>query len=219
MVNEASAQGCNGTMKQRICGVILSGGQSSRMGAEKALLSLAGKPLIAHVAERLAPQVMLLAINANGDPARFAALGLPIIPDRDGGTASAGPLSGILAGLAFAQRAGAGWMVTAAADMPFLPYDLVARLAAAADAGTLVCLAQGGAGMEPLCALWRADALAPLEAAFAKGERAIRRAALALPHRIAPFAPGEPDPFLNLNTPDDLAKAAALPQRPPPDDR
>ena len=197
-------------MNSRVMGIILAGGQSSRMGAEKALLSLSGKPLIAHVAARLAPQVALLAINANGNHARFAALDLPVIADRPPAVASAGPLAGIVAGLAFARDAGMGWLATAAADMPFLPRDLVSRLVAVADAETLVCLAEGKRGLEPLCALWRVAALPLLEAAEASGERSVHRIALAMSHRIARFAHSEPDAFLNLNTPAEFAAAEAL---------
>ncbi|MEM6490044.1 MAG: NTP transferase domain-containing protein, partial [Pseudomonadota bacterium] len=82
----------------KIAGVILAGGLARRMGGgDKALLALAGRPLLAHVIERLAPQVDGLALNANGDPARFARFGLPVLADTVPGFA--GPLAGVLAGM------------------------------------------------------------------------------------------------------------------------
>ena len=110
-------------------GVILAGGLATRMGGgDKCLLELASRPLLAHVIERLAPQAGPLALNANGDPARFAPFGLPVLPDSVPGFP--GPLAGVLAGLDWAQALGAAQIVTVAADTPFFPTDLVARLQA-----------------------------------------------------------------------------------------
>jgi molybdenum cofactor guanylyltransferase len=198
-------------MKQRrICGVILAGGQSSRMGAEKAFVHLGRKPLLAHVIARFAPQVAALALNANGDPARFAAFGLPVIADAIDDAPSQGPLAGIIAALRFARDGGFDRLATVPADAPFLPTDLVTRLAAAWQPGARLCLAQGESGVEPLFGLWRADALPNIEAAFARGERAIHRLAAALGAAAAAFPPApETDSFWNINTPQDLARAEA----------
>ena len=117
-----------------ILGVILAGGQSSRMGGgDKCLLSLGGRPILAHVIDRLRPQVDGLALNANGDPERFAAFGLPVLPDSVGGFP--GPLAGVLAGMDWAAGQGAEAIVTAAADTPFFPDDLVRALRTATVAG------------------------------------------------------------------------------------
>jgi molybdenum cofactor guanylyltransferase len=110
-----------------IAGVVLAGGRSSRMGVEKALVDFAGRPMLAHVLARFAPQVMALAINANGDPARFAAFGAPVIADL--APDQPGPLAGIAAALAWAQAHGCSRVATVPCDAPFLPRDLVARLA------------------------------------------------------------------------------------------
>src|SRR3954470_14389743 len=112
-----------------VCGIILAGGLARRMGGgDKPLKEIAGKPILAHVIERLQPQCARLVLNANGDPARFASFGLPVIADDVADFP--GPLAGILAGLEWmaANRPDATWMLSAAGDCPFLPRDLVARL-------------------------------------------------------------------------------------------
>ena len=116
-------------MPEGMIGVVLAGGKSSRMGGgDKALLPLGGRPLLAHVIERLAPQVAEIVLNANDDPGRFAAFGLPHVPDRLAG--QMGPLAGIHAGLAWAEanRPESRFVITVAADTPFFPNDLVSRL-------------------------------------------------------------------------------------------
>src|SRR5690242_6663170 len=115
-----------GQTRPEVVGVILAGGQSRRMGGtDKAFLPLAGRPLIAHVIERLRPQVDAVVVNSNGDPARFADFGLEVIADAIGGFQ--GPLAGILTGMQWARRhaRNARWIATAAADTPFLPRDVV----------------------------------------------------------------------------------------------
>ncbi len=193
-----------------IWGVILAGGRSSRMGGgDKALLALAGRPMLAHVVDRLAPQVAALALSANGDPGRFAAFGLPVLPDPVPG--QPGPLAGILAGLDWAAERGARAVVSTPADTPFLPRDLVARLAAAGDLSRPVVVttpgAGGGVAAHPASALWPVACRAALRAALAAGER-----------RVGAFAEAEGSAtvllaaagFRNLNTPADLAEAEAL---------
>ena len=188
----------------RIAGLILAGGQGRRMGAEKALVALAGRPLVAHVAARLAPQVAALALSANGDPARFAALGLPVLPDLPG-EAGEGPLAGLRAGLDWAARAGAEALITVATDTPFLPADLVERLAAASG-GLRPSHAVSGGRAHYTAALWPLARTAAVAERFAAGERRLR-ACLGDAAEVA-FA-GDPDPFANLNTPEDLARAEA----------
>ena len=117
---------------QSALGLILDGGLGRRMGgADKGLMLLAGRPMLAHVIERLAPQCGRLAISANGDPARLAAFGLPVVSDEPQNYA--GPLAGVLAGLELASRIAPGisHVATAPADAPFLPQDFVSRLGAA----------------------------------------------------------------------------------------
>lgn len=189
----------------RIFGTILAGGQSSRMGTDKALAALAGQTLLAHVIARFSPQVEALALSANGDPARFAAFGLPVLPD----TGSHGPLSGVLAALLWAEPQGATAVVTVPVDGPFLPPDLVPRLCLAAEPGQGPALAASSNGWHPTFGLWPVTLAAPLAGFLASGAKArVRDFATAHGVRIADF----PDDlaFANANTPDDLTRLAAL---------
>jgi molybdopterin-guanine dinucleotide biosynthesis protein A len=190
-------------------GVIVAGGLSRRMGREKALLPLAGRPLIRHVIDRFGPQVASLAINANGEPGRFAGFDLPVIPDHD--REAAGPLAGIEAALGRAQALGADHIAVVPADAPFLPADLVGRLSAALATGDLAAVAQGPRGPEPLFGIWRVEALEPLRECLRLERRAVRDLLGVIPHGVASFeARGVLDPFTNLNTPQELAEAERI---------
>lgn len=193
-----------------IAGVVLAGGRASRMGGgDKALLPLAGRPMLAHVVARLAPQVAALALSANSDPARFAAFGLPVLPDPMPG--QPGPLAGILAGLDWAAGLGARAVVSTPVDTPFLPGDLVAKLAAAGDLARPVVVVTPGAGggvdLHPASALWPVACRAALRAALAGGERRVRAFAEAEGCRSVVLAA---EGFRNVNTPAELAAAEAL---------
>lgn len=184
-------------MGGEIAGIVLAGGQSRRMGGgDKGLLDLGGRPVIAHVIERLG---CARAISANGDPARFARFGLPVLPDSVPDWP--GPLAGVLAGMDWAAGQGIARIVTAAADTPFFPRDLGTRLAAAKAP---VVMATGG-GDHPAFAMWDVALRDDLRAALHSGTRRMRdwmdaRGAL----RVE--IPGE-DPFFNINTPADLDAA------------
>jgi len=200
-----------------IVGVVLAGGRSQRMGGrEKALLDLAGRPMLAHVIERLAPQVSRLAINANGDPARFAAFGRPVIADQ---TADyPGPLAGILAGLRWASAVAprSAFLATVSSDAPFIPLDLVARLADASAGGDIIA-AQSRGAVHPVVALWPLGIALRLERALATGQRGVQRWAEMEGMRRVDFAPTSVeghtiDPFFNVNTPEELAEAETLMQ-------
>ncbi|WP_372602886.1 molybdenum cofactor guanylyltransferase MobA [Actibacterium sp.] len=191
-------------------GLILAGGQASRMGGrDKALLPLAGRPLLAHVLDRLEPQVARVALSAAGDAARFERFGLPVL--KDAGNDPAGPLAGILAGLEFAATQGADHIVTVAVDTPFFPGDLVPQLLLAAEsAGTPIALAASHGNLHPVFGLWPVALRDDLRAALAAGTRRVRVWAQDQGMARAEFpAPGL-DPFFNINTPDDLAQAQAL---------
>lgn len=186
----------------KIAGVIVAGGRSTRMGAEKALSMVAGKPILQHIVDRIAPQVDALALNANGDPARFASIGLPVIADlrTDIGT----PLAGLHAGLHWTVSQGFDAMLSLPSDCPFLPRDLAARLGAA----RLPSIASSGGERHVLTGLWPSTLLPVLEAALGEGGvfRVKDWAALAqarfVEWPVIPF-----DPFFNVNKPEELAEA------------
>ena len=180
------------------------------MGAEKALLALAGRPLIAHVVERLRPQVDELFINANGDAARFRSFGCAVVAD-EAGADLAGPLAGVSAAIAFARARGFSLLATAPCDAPFLPLDLVARLATAmAASGAPVALAEARAASSR-CSRCGARSR---QAKSRRSSRAARRARAESWRGSAPPASSSrptraATPFANLNGPDDFAAAEA----------
>ncbi len=182
--------------------LILAGGQGTRLGgADKAFLPLGGQPLIAHVLARLAPQVTHIAISANGDAARFAAFGLPVLADAQTGR---GPLAGVAAGLAWAATLGATALLTVPVDTPFIPHDLLTRLHPAPNAAVY-------AGRQHhLVALWPVGFLPVLQRFLAAPGAYRVRDALALCRAGQVAFPAPADPFMNLNTPDDLAAARRL---------
>ncbi|MCW8842847.1 MAG: molybdenum cofactor guanylyltransferase MobA [Rhodobacteraceae bacterium] len=199
-------------------GIILAGGKATRMGGgDKGRLEVGGQSLLGRVINRLEPQVAGLALNANGDATRFADTGLPVLadslPDHPG------PLAGVLAGLDWAAEQGADRIVTAAADTPFFPQDLVARLeaeakgmeiplvlAASRDADT------GKLWRQPTFGLWPVALRHDLRAALEGGLRKVVLWTQQHGGREAVFEDSGPDPFFNINTPDDLATAQALVQ-------
>lgn len=204
-------------------GVILAGGLATRMGGgDKGLLQVGGQSLLSRVCDRLAPQVSGLALNANGDAARFADLGLPVVADSIEGFA--GPLAGVLAGLDWAAEQGADAIVTAAADTPFFPTDLVARLVAASDGQPhpLVLattprtgdeLKSGGrsrVNRHPTFGLWPVALRDDLRAALHDGLRKVVIWTDQHHGREALFEATPFDPFFNVNTPEDLARAEEL---------
>jgi molybdopterin-guanine dinucleotide biosynthesis protein A len=197
-------------------GLILAGGQGSRMGGrDKAFCPLAGRPLIAHVCDRLARQGVRLAISANGDAGRFARFGLPVLADPMPGFP--GPLAGVLAGLDWARALGFGGVVSVAVDTPFFPEDLVARLLAPGGAAVAAAADdQGVIRRHPTAAFWPVTVAPALRDWLASGERRLGGFARAVGAAEVVFAratdavatdPMAPDPFANINTPDDLARA------------
>ncbi len=199
----------------KIVGLLLAGGQSRRMGGgDKSLRPLGGRPLLDHVVERVRPQVAALVLNANGDPARFAGFGLPVVADSV--PDFAGPLAGILAGLewAAANRPECPLVASIATDSPFLPQDLVARLQRGmADAGAeLACAASRGQA-HPVIGLWPVRLRAALrQAVVEEGVRKVDVWTGRYKLATVPFdddAVGV-DPFFNANRPEDFDRAAAL---------
>jgi molybdenum cofactor guanylyltransferase len=189
----------------RIFGVILAGGEGRRMGADKAFVLLSGRPLIAHVLDRLEPQVERVLISANGDAARFAPFGCRVVAD----TAPQGPLSGVLAALTVAASQGATHLVSTPVDTPFLPGDLLPQLLLAAESSPEgLAMAADATGDHPATALWPVGLAPALSEFLAAGEAKVMR--FIGVHRAVRAVFPDPRAFLNLNTPEDLAAAEAL---------
>jgi molybdopterin-guanine dinucleotide biosynthesis protein A len=208
-----------GRASEAIVGVVLAGGLGRRMGGgDKPLHAIGGRPMLAHVIDRLAPQVERIVINANGDPARFAAYGLPVVPDPIAGFL--GPLAGILAGMRWstANALRARLVASVAGDTPFFPADLVARLAhAQADRRDAISLAASAGGTHPVFGLWPVALADELEAFLKAGDtRKIlafvdRHTRIDVPFEDIPLPDGETaDPFFNVNTPQDARRAEEI---------
>ncbi|SCY02357.1 molybdenum cofactor guanylyltransferase MobA [Microvirga guangxiensis] len=196
-------------------GVILAGGLARRMGGgDKPLLRLGGQTLLAHVAQRLAPQCESMILNANGDLSRFGMLDIPVVQDSI--SDNPGPLAGVLAALEWAalHKPSITWVATVPGDTPFIPRDLVLRLHAARDAAStpLACAASGANQHYTTC-LWPVDLRHDMRHALLEGMRRVEDW-MKLHGSTAAFWPAEPfDPFFNINTPDDLAAAQDIFER------
>lgn len=195
-------------------GVVLAGGQARRLGGcDKGLTAVGARTILARVVATVAPQVAALALNANGDPARFAGLGLPVLADSVEGFA--GPLAGILAGLDWAAaRPGCGWLLSVPTDTPFLPADLAERLAAAIAAGAPAAIATSGGRGQPVIGLWPVGLAGALRRFLV--ERGERKAGLWVRQvgAVEVAWPVDPvDPFFNVNTAGDAVEAARLARR------
>ncbi|HZT49065.1 MAG TPA: molybdenum cofactor guanylyltransferase MobA [Hyphomicrobiaceae bacterium] len=200
-----------------VTGVILAGGLSRRMGGgDKGLLELAGRPMLGHVVCRLQPQVGAVIINANGDPSRFASLGLPVVPDTIAGFV--GPLAGVLAGMrwAAAKTPAARWIVTAAGDAPLLPQDLTSRLVAAVeDRPGAIALAQSHGELHPVIGLWPVALADDLEHELRNGVRKVlhwteRHGTVPVPFPPTRVCGLDIDPFFNANTPQELGQLRTM---------
>jgi molybdopterin-guanine dinucleotide biosynthesis protein A len=197
----------------RVAGILLAGGKSRRMGGgDKCLRLLGGRPILERVISLARRQVETLALNANGDPARFAAFGLKVVADSIADFA--GPLAGVLAGLDWAasEAPECSHVASFATDAPFFPDDLVSRLVAAVEAAgaELACAASDGR-THPVFGLWPVALREALRRAMAiEGLRKVD--AWTGRYRIAVAAYGiQPfDPFFNTNRPEDLAAAEEL---------
>ena len=194
-------------------GVLLAGGLARRMGGgDKPMRKIAGRTILQRVIDRLAPQCSALIINANGDPARFAAFGLPVVADDVADYP--GPLAGILAALDWvaANRPDAQWVLSAAGDCPFLPRDLVARLAQARAAENAeLAVASSGGQTHPVIGLWSVRLRNELrQALVVEDVRKTDRWTARYPLPTVEW-PTEPlDPFFNANTVEDIAEADRL---------
>ena len=197
----------------RTLGLVLAGGLARRMGGgDKAMLRIGGATILDRVLQRLRPQASAVILNANGDPARFAKTGLAVVPDSVPGFA--GPLAGILAGLDWAaiHTPDIAWIGSVPGDCPFLPRDLFARLhAARTQAATPLACAKSGDWRHPVVGLWPVALRDDLRHALVvedlrKIEIWTGRHGVAL----AEWPDSPVDPFFNVNTPEDAARAEGI---------
>jgi molybdopterin-guanine dinucleotide biosynthesis protein A len=194
-------------------GLVLAGGLARRMGGgDKARIAIKGVTILDRVLATLSAQCPRMVINANGDPARFADTELPVVPDNVIG--HPGPLAGVLAGLDWLaeQRLGIEWMASVPGDCPFLPDDLVERLHAARRAeGVPLACARSGEWRHPVVALWPVALREDLRKALVEEDlRKIEVWTARHGVAIADWSPVPVDPFLNVNTPEDVARAEAM---------
>lgn len=210
--------------------MLLAGGQSRRMFAasapanvasggaasvgDKGLLLIAGKTMLAHVIGRLSPQVGQMVINANGDAARFAGFGLPVVADTVGG--HVGPLAGVLAGMrwSMAHAPHATHIATVSTDAPFVPNDLIARLAEGLGTSQ-IALAKSGGELHPVIGLWPVALADDLDGALNTGVRKVlawtdRHSMTAVEFEFLTVGGERVDPFFNANTPDEFEMARRL---------
>ena len=200
-----------------VCGVLLAGGLSRRMGGgDKCLRQIGNKTMLEHAIARLKPQVGAIVLNANGDPGRFADTGLPVVADPIEGFV--GPLAGVLAGMRWAAaNSNARWIVTAATDTPLFPDDLVVRLVdGAGHDPDMIALAASGGHAHPVFGLWPVALADDLEHWLRTSETK-KVLAWVDRHKRTDIAFRGPvvdqielDPFFNANTPEDLETAAAV---------
>jgi molybdenum cofactor guanylyltransferase len=191
-------------------GLVLAGGLARRMGGgDKALIRIGQETILDRALARLAPQCAGIVINANGDPARFARCGLPVVADDVAGFA--GPLAGILAGLDWlhANAPGIDWLASVPGDCPFLPGDLVCRLhAARTTAGVPLACAKSGEWRHPVVGLWPVGLREDLRRAVVdEGLRKIEMWTARHGTGLAEWRDQPVDPFFNVNTPEDAARA------------
>lgn len=201
------------SISQSVVGVILAGGLAKRMGGgDKCLLPLAGKTLLQRTVERAQPQVGSLLLNANGSSLRFARTRLPVIPDVFPN--NLGPLAGIHAGLKrmHDDNPNAEWLASFASDTPFFPTDLVERLRGATAASkSLLAVAASKNRIHPIFSLWHASLLEKVEQQLQSGDIPRLQDWVKQQNMVqVEFAADAFDPFLNINTPQDLYAAEPI---------
>ncbi len=202
------------TQRDRILGVILAGGKSRRFGGgDKGLAELGGRSVLDHVIARFRPQVGRLVLSINGDPQRFARFDLPTIADQE--NPELGPLSGLLAALDWQSQHAHDCtaLATVSTDVPFLPLDLVQRLDAGRNGG--IAVATSADQRHPTIAIWPVNSRAAIADALQQRRLSVNTLTKQLNAVAVPFAMRDIDgmaldPFLNVNTPDDLAAARAF---------
>lgn len=208
--------------KSQIVGTLLAGGLSRRMGGgDKGLLEINGRGMLQRVADTIRPQVHRLVLNANGDPARFKHLNLPVVTDTV--SENPGPLAGVLAGMRWTRNhePAATHILTAPTDTPLLPTDLAEKFIAAHAAASpqsgnsIIVLAHSEAGRQPVIGLWPISLADDLEASISQGLRKVmawadRHKTIFAQFPMIKIEDEWIDPFINANTPEELGEARRL---------
>jgi molybdopterin-guanine dinucleotide biosynthesis protein A len=196
-------------------GLVLAGGLARRLGGvDKALIEVAGEPILASLLRRLEPQCAGVALNANGDAARFGAFGLAVVPDSVPGFA--GPLAGVLAGLDFVADSfpNISYVASVPADTPFIPHDLVTRLRQALAGGARIAVARSARRDHHAIALWPVALRDDLRRALVEEELRKVSGFIGRYDSVLVEWPVDPyDPFFNVNRPEDLALAEKIASR------
>jgi molybdopterin-guanine dinucleotide biosynthesis protein A len=190
---------------ENVTAVILAGGRATRMGGvDKGLLLLAGRPMIAHVIDAVAPQVESVIISANRNLERYAQFGLEVFVDRS--DSFDGPLAGVQQAM---LSTATPLLITVPCDAPFIPRDLVARLAAEKTRlGAAAAVAHDGARLQPLFALFDTSLLPSLTAYLEQGDRKAEIWLASIPAAVVDFS-DEAQGFVNINTAEDIRDAEA----------
>jgi molybdopterin-guanine dinucleotide biosynthesis protein A len=192
-------------MSSKIAVVILAGGEGRRIGGAKPLRTLSGERLIDRAVRQARPWSDRVAIAVR-DPAQVETAGADLVLDEP---EVRGPLGGLMAALAYAQRSGCGFVLTIPADMPFLPRDLPSRLFARLEGGACA-LASSGGQLHPVCGLWRTEVLRQVGSYLEGERRSLKGLAEFVGFRAVEWPVGEVDPFFNINSADDLERAERL---------
>lgn len=188
-----------------ITAIVLAGGRSRRMGGvDKGLQPLAGRALIQHVIDRIAPQVASVVINANRNRETYAALGYPVVDDPV--PDYPGPLAGLLASQSLTRS---DWLLTVPCDAPLLPHDLVARLAAAVQRGDRLLSVRAEGRVQAAVLLAHRSEIDAAAAFLARGERRVRDFLAQRDARLVEFE-DEASGFININTPEQLQELERL---------
>jgi len=185
-------------------------------GRDKGAMELVGKPMLQHIIDRIAPQLSVLSINANGDPARFAKYGLDIFPDCTGG--HLGPLAGILSGMLWARKhtPQARLVATVSTDVPLLPLDLIAKLNAASHGDPdVIVLARSADRLHPVIGLWPVSLSGRFAAALHKGIRKLNwvtehNHTISVDFPLTQISGSLVDPFFNVNTLEELQEVRQI---------
>lgn len=195
---------------EKPAGVILAGGRSSRMGVtHKALLELNGKPLLAHVIDRLQAHLDPLMLSCESETSEFDTFGLPVVPDLL--AHFRGPLTGLCSALHYLVDSGQDTgLVLCPCDAPFIPDNLVETLidAVQGDEKPVVVISYQGV-VQPTFSLWQNHHLPLIHEAVLKDQGGLKRMLASLPHTVVEWMPSEPPPFFNVNTPAELKAACA----------